>query len=757
MKDKVSGEDLIGANVYIKEIYKGTISNFYGFYSLTLPKGNYSIIVSFLGYQIFEKEIVLDKNLTLNFNLDRQNITTKEVTIFGEGLDKNVKSAEMSTIYLPVEAVKSLPAFMGEVDILKIIQLLPGVQSAGEGSTGFYVRGGGPDQNLILLDGATVYNASHLFGFFSIFNADAIKNVNLIKGGMPANYGGRLSSVLDISMKEGNNHNFEVDGGIGVISSRLTVQGPIINDTSSFIISARRTYIDVLINPFIKKTAQAKGSGYYFYDLNAKVNYRFSDKDRIFLSGYFGRDVFTFKNKDAGFNVTIPWGNATTSLRWNHVFNNKLFSNATAIYSDYQFEFAAEQADFEFKLFSGITDINLKLDFTYIQSIRHNFKFGTNYTYHTFTPSGVTGRIGETVLDAGKIKNQYANELAFYVNDEFDLTEKLKLIAGFRFTYYNQIGPFDRYIKNDDWITTDTIVYKKGEKIVDYLKPEPRLSLRYILKENSSIKFSFTQNYQYVHLASVSSATLPTDLWVPSTSIVKPQFGIQYAIGYFKNFDENMFESSVELYYKKLENLIEYKDGATPDEDVGDNSDNNFTFGDGESYGLEFFLKKRFGTFTGWVGYTLAKTTRTFAEINSGETFPTKYDRRHDLSIITTNKLNEKWSVSFIFIYATGNALTLPVSRYLMEGQINYVYGKRNSYRMDAYHRADISVEYISKKTDKYVSSWNFSIYNLYNRMNPYFIYFDNEGSIEELTWKTSAKQVSLFPILPSVAWNFKF
>jgi len=757
IRDKSTGEDLIGANIYLKEILKGSITNVYGFYSITVPQGKYTLIVSFLGYADYKQIINLNKNQNINVNLDSKNISTKEVTVLGHGIDKNIKGSEISTIHLPVETIKSLPALMGEVDILKTIQLLPGVQSAGEGNSGFYVRGGGPDQNLILLDGATVYNASHLFGFFSIFNADAIKNINLIKGGMPANYGGRLSSVLDITMKEGNNHNFNFDGGIGVISSRLTAQGPIKKDTSSFIISGRRTYIDILADPFIKKSAKAKGSGYYFYDLNTKINYKFSDKDRLFLSGYFGRDIFTFNNNDAGFAVNIPWGNATTSVRWNHIFSNKIFSNLTAIYTNYQFEFGAEQSSFEFKLFSGITDYNIKLDFIYLPSVRQTVKYGINYTYHIFTPSSVSARIGETAFDSKSIKDQLANEIAFYINDEYDLSENIKLNAGLRYTYYQQIGPFNRYLKNAFGVTTDTLTFTKGETVIDYKHPEPRVSLRYIINDKSSLKLAYTQNYQYIHLASISSATMPTDLWVPSTSIVKPQYGVQYTIGYFQNLKNNMFESSIELYYKNLDNLIEYKDGATPDENIGDNSDNNFTFGTGKSYGIELFFKKRFGELTGWIGYTLSKTTRLFPELNNGLEFPAKYDRRHDLSLITSYKLNDKWNFSFVFVYATGNALTLPIGRYLVEDNIINQYGSRNSYRMDAYHRADISVEYIKKKTQKYESSWNFSIYNLYNRMNPYFIYFDNEGSIEEGNFKTSAKQVSLFPILPSIAWNFKF
>jgi len=444
VRDLNSGEDMIGANVYIKELSKGTITNTYGFYSLTVPAGDYTFAVSFIGYNDYSKKIKLNKGIKLNVQLGENIITTDEVVITGERPEDNIESTQMGTIKLPVESIKKLPAIFGEVDILKTIQLLPGVQSGGEGNAGFYVRGGGPDQNLILLDEAVVYNAAHLFGFFSVFNSDAVKDVELIKGGMPAQYGGRLSSVLDISMKEGNMKEFHVDGGIGLISSRLTAQGPIIKDKSSFIVSARRTYIDILAEPFIKETAKAKGSGYYFYDLNAKLNYRFSDKDRVFLSGYYGRDVFTFVKKAAGFSVGIPWGNATGSLRWNHLFNSKLFVNTSVIYSDYNFEFQAEQENFEMILFSGIRDINSKVDFTYIPQIRHNIKFGINHTYHTFTPSSATARVGETEFDTGDIIQQFAHESAIYVNDDFDVTEDFKISFGLRGSHFMQDCPFTR-------------------------------------------------------------------------------------------------------------------------------------------------------------------------------------------------------------------------------------------------------------------------------------------------------------------------
>lgn len=758
VKDDATGEYMIGANVYIKELLKGSTTNVYGFYSLTVEEGNYTLIVSYLGFEEDSAKIQLTKDIRYNSVLKTKAILTKEVVISAEREDKNVENAQMGTIAMDIEQIKSLPAFMGEVDILKTLQLLPGIQGAGEGNSGFYVRGGGPDQNLILLDEAVVYNASHLFGFFSVFNPDAVKNMEVIKGGMPANYGGRLASVLDITMKEGNNKKYHVDGAIGAIASKLTVQGPIKKDTSSFILSGRRTYTELYMPTLLKLSKEGdafEGTGYYFYDLNAKINYRISDKDRVFLSGYFGRDVFKYNQKESNFNVRIPWGNATGSFRWNHLFSQKLFLNTSLIYNDYNFEFGATQNDFKISMKSGVKDYNVKFDFNYFPTIRHNVKFGSNYIFHRFTPSSASASQGETLFNTGELIQQYAHEGALYVNDEFDLTEKLRLNGGLRYSFFSHVGPFKRFEKDAIGSTTNTTTYSKNEFIKTYGGWEPRFTLRYTLNSKSSLKAAYTHNYQYVHLASLSGVSLPTDVWVPSSDVVKPQIGTQYAGGYFRNFFDNKYEGSVELYYKTMKNLIEYKEGSLPGDNINNNSDNQLTFGNGDSYGAEFFLKKRTGKLTGWIGYTLSKTSRIFKEINQGKQFPAKYDRRHDLSIVSTYELNEKWSFSATFVYATGNAITLPVSRYVIEGRIVNEYGARNSFRMPAYHRADVSVTMKGKKHKNYQSSWNLSVYNLYNRANPYFMYFKIEGDIYQGNLKVSAKQVSLFPILPTITWSF--
>ena len=754
VQEEKSGENLIGVSIYDETSNKGTTSNQYGFYSITLEKGTYKIVYSFIGLNTITKKLTLDKNIRLNISLSEKSILADEVVISSEKQDKNIESSDMGQAKLKVENIKQLPVILGEVDVLKSAQLLPGIQSGGEGNSGLYVRGGGPDQNLILLDEAVVYNAAHLFGFFSVFNADAIKDINIIKGGMPAEYGGRLSSVLDISMKDGNNKKYEADGGIGLLSSRLTLQGPIQKNKSSFIFSGRRTYVDILSKPFMKEDNAFNGSGYYFYDLTTKVNYRISDKDRIFLSGYFGRDVFSFRNSDSGIGIEIPWGNATTSLRWNHLFNDKLFLNTSIIFSDYRFEFNINQSDFELKIFSGINDWNTKVDFLYQPNQRHTIKFGSNYTYHEFTPGNASGKSGDVVFEPDEIFKQYSNEGAIYLSDDFDLTDDLKIHAGLRYSSFQHSGyiSFRDYLKNEIEVNNN-----------NYRHLEPRLSFRYKLNSTSSVKGAYTQNYQYIHLASTASVSLPTDLWVPSSAGIEPKFADQYAIGYFKNLKDNVYETSIEAYYKEMTNLIEYKEGVLPEDNTNSSSDDAFVFGNGDSYGIELLIRKNKGKTTGWIGYTLSKTTRYFDEINNGIAFPAKYDRKHDLSITATHKLSEKWTLSGVFIYATGNAITLPTERYMIGGNIFTEYTSRNGFRIDPYHRLDIGATYTVKKNKRFQSSWNFSIYNIYSRKNPYFIYFDLEapenqdGSIQEGNLTPKAYEVSIFPILPSVTWNFNF
>jgi outer membrane receptor protein involved in Fe transport len=756
LKDSLSSESLIGGSVTVNGQARGVNSNAYGFYSLTLPEGHYLISVSYVGYQTVKAEIDLHANISFNFLIHPNISTNEEVVVYARKRNVNVKNAQMGKIDLSMTQVKSLPVLFGEVDILKIIQLLPGVSNAGEGNTGLYVRGGGPDQNLILLDDAIVYNTGHLFGFFSIFNGDAIKNTTLIKGGMPAQYGGRLSSVLDISMKEGNMNKFEVDGGVGLIASRLSIQGPLIKHKASFIVSARRTYIDLLVKPFIPKSSSYSGSGYYFYDLNTKVNYQFSEKDRLYLSGYFGRDVFDFKNAKRSFSTNVPWGNTTATLRWNHVFNRKLFANTTLLYNDYRFAFNGAQDNFQLSLSSGIHDLTAKTDLDYFISPRHKARFGAQYTFHTFTPNILTGHQDSTSFLPNNTNKKYAEDVALYVQDDWQISNRFQLNAGLRWSGFQQVGPYTIYETDVNGNKTDSTKYGRGKKIKAYGGFEPRATLRYSIGDRTSLKASVSHNLQYIHLVSNAGTTLPTDLWVPSTYRVQPQSSWQYAAGAFRNFHDDEYETSVELYYKRMDHQIEYREGYTPS--LND-PENDFVFGKGHSYGAEFYLNKRRGRLTGWVGYTLSWTWRKFPDLNDGQPFPAKYDRRHDLSVVSSYELNKKWKISAVFVFASGNATSYPEKFYVVEGTLAQDYSRINQYRLPAYHRLDLSAVYTPehRKKRKVQGSWVFSIYNVYSRLNAYFIYFDQTGSPYDGTLQVQAKKVSLFPILPSVTWNFHF
>ena len=756
VKDSTSGEDLVGVNIYDKnDVTNGTTCNAYGYYALNLSRGEHTVIFQFIGYESQEITVDLQSDLRLNIRLNSASHVLDEVLISDERSDENVQNTEMSTTHLSIKEIKSIPAFMGEVDILKVIQLLPGVQSAGEGNTGLYVRGGGPDQNLILLDEAVIYNTGHLFGFFSVFNSDAIKNTKLIKGGIPANYGGRLSSVLDVQMLDGNDQQFHAQGGVGIISSRITLQGPIVKNKASYMLSGRRTYADVLVRPFLKDGPYA-GNGYYFYDLNAKVNYRFSDKDRVYLSGYFGKDVFTYKSSSSDFKINIPWGNATSTVRWNHLFSDKLFMNASFIYNDYHFLTEGEQLNFKFSYGSGIRDYGAKTDFDYYLGNNHKLKFGLSYIFHTFTPTTVSFSSASDSIDVStNLMKKYAFEGGAYALYETDISHRIRFNAGLRYSTFQQVGPYDHPLKNIQGVVTDTLHYARGENVKFFQGLEPRLSIRFLIDNNSSLKTSATYTRQYLHLVSNSSTTLPTDVWVSSSLLVEPENAIQYALGYFRNFKNNSYETSVEIYYKSLSNQIEFKDGYTPEFNV--ETEEGFVFGKGQSYGTELLIKKNTGKLTGWIGYTLSKTTRIFPDINGGSSFPATYDRRHDLSVVASYKLGERWNFGAVFVYGTGNAFTMPEGWYLIEGNLVTQYGQRNSFRMEPYHRLDLAAT-LSGRTDRKVQSdWVFSVYNVYNHLNPFFIYFENQGDLASGNLDIKAKQVSIFPIIPSVTWNFKF
>ena len=744
VRDHATGESIIGATVLIKNKNSGVVTNSFGFYSITLPAGNYEMELRCVGYETFVAPLKLQSNLHKDFELNPISFTGGPVIIEGTRKD-NVGSTEMGKIEIGIEQIKKIPVIFGEVDILKTITLLPGVQSSGEGNAGFYVRGGGVDQNLILLDNSTVYNASHLFGFFSVFNADAVKNIEITKGGGAASYGGRLSSVLDINLKEGNSKSFHGAGGIGTIASRFTVEGPIKKDTSSFILSGRRTYIDVLAKPFMNPESSFNGSGYFFYDLNAKFNYRLSNRDQLFASVYTGKDVFSFNSSDAGFSTRIPWGNTTGTIRWAHQSGSKLFMNAILTYTDYKFQFEGKQDQFTFGLSSGIRDYGAKVQWSYFPNPTHRMKWGLDYTFHKFTPNNTYASSGDVDFDLGEQVKLFSHESAAYFQDDFDINEKWRINAGVRIPYFMHVGPFTRYTYPTSTssvggsTTPITTIYEKNKKVADYVGFEPRFNARYEINKASSFKMALSRNLQFITLTSLSPSSLPTDVWLPSTDRLKSQLASQVSVGYFRNFFDDSWESSVELYYKDMQNQSDYREGSTPDQTVGDNIDNLLVFGRGYSYGAEFFIKKRMGDFSGWVGYTWAKTMRIFEEVNNGKAYPTRWDRRHDLNVVLMYTLSPRVDLGFVFVYATGNAITLPISRYFFEGNLVEVYGERNSFRMAPYHRADFSLNVKGKLTRsrfdaelnqvveeprKFRSSWNFSVYNLYNRMNPYFIYF---------------------------------
>jgi hypothetical protein len=754
IKDSLSGESILSASISFGG--KVITSNPFGFYSITLDEGEYTVIVSHASYMTRSFNVALTQDIQQNILLVPKAGDLNEVVVYSRKRDANVRNAQMGKIDLSIGQIKSIPAFLGEVDILKAIQLLPGIQSAGEGNSGFYVRGGGPDQNLIILDDAVVYNSGHLFGFFSIFNSDAIKNTSIIKGGMPAQYGGRLSSVLDVTMKDGNSNRFQGEGGIGLIASRLSIQGPLKKDKASFILSGRRTYIDALAKPFISKESNAYGSGYYFYDLNAKLNYKMSEKDKLFLSGYFGRDVFSFRDKKLSFRADIPWGNSTGTLRWNHIFNPRLFANTTLVYNDYNFNFGAAQNNFEINLSSGIKDGTFKMDLDFYPSGSHKMKFGGLSTYHKFIPNVTSGHQDSVVFQPSNGGEKYALENALYIQDDWDLSSRIKLNYGLRWSSFTQLGPYTKFIKDANQNKLDSTYYKNFQKIITYAGWEPRATIRYSLNNNTSVKASVTRNLQFIHLVSNAGTTLPTDLWVPSTFLVKPQISMQYAAGLFRNFQNNEYETSVEVYYKRMQNQIEYKEGYSPS--LRD-PEEEFVFGKGWSYGSEWFVNKTRGRLTGWIGYTLSWTWRQFPQLNEGLKYPAKYDRRNDLSVVGMFELNKKWKLGSVFVYATGNATSLPERFYVLNGVLTQEYSAINKYRMPSYHRLDVSATYTPEKKQKkkWESYWVFSVYNLYNRKNPYFIYFDQSGNPYNGSVQIQAKQVSLFPILPSVTWNFRF
>ena len=744
VKDASSGELLIGAVIQVKDQNLTVSTNSYGYFSMDIAEKEVELIVSFVGYKSLFSKVNTFENRRLSFELEPVDNVLEEVVISGRKSNNNVTNAQMGALNFTMEEVKNVPVLFGERDILKTIQMLPGVAKGGEGSSNFYVRGGGGDQNLILLDEATVYNASHLMGFFSTFNSDAIKDVALYKGGIPAQYGGRASSVLDIRMLDGNNKKFAAEGGLGLIASRLKLEGPIVKDKGSFMISGRRTYADLFLK--LSNDETVKKSKLYFYDLNAKINYRFDDKNTLYLSGYFGKD-------DMGYGdlFSFDWGNATATARWNHVFNEKLFSNTTLIYSDFTYNVNVSNDDSDFKIASKIENVNLKQDFSYYRNNLNTFRFGVNVLRQKISPASLNATNNSSV-NSLEIEKRNGIELAAYGSHEWKPLDWFSVIYGVRFTDFMVQGPGTFYTFDEDGQAVDSQVY--GNSVINHhFNVEPRLSMSFILNAQNSIKASFNRVTQNLHQLTNTTSSLPTDQFVLSSVNIKPQYADQVALGYFRNFANNNYELSVESYYKFMGNQIDFRNGA--DLQANKFLEGELLFGKGRSYGVEWLLRKTKGRFNGWISYTLGKSERQFDQINDGNWFNARQDRTHDVSLVAMYELTKKWSLGANFVYYTGNAITFPSGKYSVNGNTMFYYTERNGYRMPDYHRLDISATYEPKPLHKrFHSSWSFGLYNVYNRKNAYIIDFrENENNANI----TEAYRIALFGAIPSVTWNFKF
>ncbi|MCJ8164522.1 TonB-dependent receptor [Pontibacter sp. E15-1] len=739
------GEVLAGATVAVPALNIGTVTNEDGFYTLSLPAGEHTVQASYLGYTAHSRQIKVETadQQRLNFSLNAANTTLKEVNVETNTLRQKLNDTRMSVETLTAREAKLLPALFGEVDLVKVLQLKPGVQSGGEGSSGLYVRGGGPDQNLVLVDEALVYNPSHLFGFFSVFNPDAVKNVELYKGGFPAQYGGRLSSVMEVKLKEGNNERVEANGGLGLIASRLTVDGPIVKDKLSFLVSGRRTYADLLTRQVNRLNEDQEDYSpipdYYFYDLNAKLSYKISPNDELTLSGYYGRDFFGFDDDD--FKFGFDWGNTMANLRWRHKFNRNLIATTSLYTTSYQYNITNEIDVFKLKLSSAIRDYTFKTDFDLFLKGNHSVKFGATATHHRFTIGRLNFQATDSTLQFGAGNTFGGVEFGAYASDDYQLNARLSLNYGLRLSGFSSNKT--------------------------YMALEPRVAAKYTFNETTSLKASFASMKQYVHLVSNSGSSLPTDVWYPSTADVAPQRSQQAALGVSKLFGRGRYLITNEVYYKWMRNQLDFRDGANLF--VNDSLQNEFLFGIGRSYGNEVYLEKIKGKTTGWIGYTLSWTDRKFDspndldDINGGRWFPTRYDRRHDLSVVVMHQLNKRLSLTGTFIYSSGNPFSVPLGRFAfqdVEGKgtsIVPVYEDRNSYRLSPYHRLDLSAV-LKLKPKHGAADLTFSVYNVYNRRNPYFVYFDQVKDQESRAIiRFQAKQVSLFPLIPSVTYNFKF
>ncbi len=747
VKDQTNGEELPGATILVKELGIGTATNVYGFYSLSMPAGDYTLVISFVGYQTLEKKIRLFNNLTLDAELAPKQEVLKEVVVTDKRSLDNVTGNEMSVVKIDINTIRQIPALMGEVDLIKAIQLLPGVQTTSEGSTGFSVRGGNPDQNLILLDEATVYNASHLMGFFSVFNNDAIKDVKLYKGDIPASNGGRLSSLLDVRMKEGNIKKFSGTGGLGTIASRVTLEGPFQKDKSSYIFSARRTYADIFLH--FAKDKDLRDNNLYFYDLNAKVNYSLNDDNRFFISAYLGRDIF--KNPD----FKMGWGNNTISMRWNHLFSKRLFSNFTLIKSHFDYSLGIPEGNSEsFEWSSSLDDLSMKADFGYYPNPSNTLRFGYSINHHHFLPGTAKGLGEGSMFTEYALPQSNALEHSLYLSNEQTLLHGLTVKYGLRADLFQNMGYGVVYHFDENYQALDSSVYKGGRIFNSYPGLEPRLSLNYLLDSASSVKASYARTHQFIHLASNSASGNPLDVWFPSSPNVKPQTGDQVSLGYFRNFFDNALETSAEIYYKKNYHCIDFKDHATLL--LNPQLEGELRYGTAESYGLELFLRLEKKRVNGWVSYTLSKATRKVKEINGGKPYHSPYDKPHNISVVFNYLINKRISAGLNWVFASGAPVTFPTGRAIIGNKVVPVYSDRNAYRMPSYHRLDLSLTLKGKDYPgkKWHGEWNFSVYNAYARKNPWVINFVQDETNPNTTY---AEMTYLFSLIPSVTYNFHF
>lgn len=744
VKSGKTGEVIIGATLSVVGKPTGTVSNEYGFYSLKLPSGDHALEVSVIGMKPEQIKVMISEDRRMDIVMEEEAAQLQEVRVTASSSGRSLKNPQMSMERITVQEVKNIPMLFGERDVLKAIQLLPGIKSAGEGNAGLYVRGGAADQNLILLDEAPVYNASHLLGFFSTFNSDAIKNVTLYKGAMPAQYGGRLSSVVDIRMNEGNNRDFGVSGGIGLISSRLNVEGPLQKDRSSFLLSGRRTYVDVFLKLF--GDSAIKKSRLYFYDFNTKLNFILGEKDRLFLSGYFGRDVLSQEDL-AG----IDWGNATGTLRWNHIFSNSLFSNTSFTFSNYDYRIGVNAESTDYRILSRIRDWNFKEDLQWYLNSRNTLTMGLNAIYHTLKPGEISVEGNTGLVDQG-LPDRYSLENALYANNAWKVSDRWSLNYGVRLSAFTILGEGDYYTLDEEGRVVDTTHYQSGEIVKTYLNLEPRLSAAYQLNDKSAVKLSYTRNAQNLHLISNSVSSSPTDKWVASTNIIKPEIADQVAIGYYKNLIGSRYELTVEGYYKLMQNQIDYRNGA--EVFTNDPIETQLLFGKGRAYGVEWMFKKKTGRLSGWVSYTLSKTERKIDGINDNQWYNARQDRTHDIAIVGNYQLNDRWVLSANWVFNTGDAVTYPSGKYMVDNEVYFYYSERNGYRMPNYHRLDLGATRQLKKGKRFSSELNFSLFNAYGRSNAYQIDFRVS---EEDSSKTEAVKTSLFTFVPSISYNFKF